>query len=312
MPKKASLPELDWCVAATLAWFSTLGRPLRLHELERLLLKRRATQPEIEKAIHDLSSKVTVKDGWYSLTGQEVHYPSSDSEKFMNYKWWRVRLAVGIIRCIPYVRLIEVANTLADRSASKDSDIDVFIVIQEGRLFLTRLLITGALQVAGLRRHGNKISNRICLSFFATDAALDLSPIIFPPYDIYLAYWIAELIPVLDDGGVDTALRQENAWVTQFVPTYTEVTARPVKPAWSARLSKRILDTPFGGGIERTLSNWQLKRIRARPANPDPDVKIIATPHMLKFHEKERRRKYREAWEVALQDAGFDPGRLLK
>ena len=309
---KAAGPALEWCVLATLAWFAVLRRPLTIPELSRLLLKRKTNQRQIAACLEGLGTRVTEKDGYWSVAGHRVDYPNRESDKWFRYKWWRLGLAVKVLRMVPYVRMVAAANTVADRTATRDSDIDVFIVIRHGRLYLSRLLVTGLLHVTGLRRHGKKVANRICLSFFTTDAGMDLRGIAFDPYDIYLCYWIAELRPVLADARIEQEFTKSNTWVGKFIPHYYEHAQAGRAPGLTARLGERLLDTYLGDRLEQRVSAWQQSRIRADQERPGSDVMIVVTDRMLKFHEKERRKTYRAKWEAVMRDLDLDPLEILK
>jgi hypothetical protein len=311
MPVKTSQPSLELCVMATLAWFAVLKRPLTVPELSRLLLKRKANQKQIAASLETLGTRVRSRDGYWTVSGATVTYPSAESEQWFKYKWWRLRLAVGLLKAVPYVRMVAAANTVADRTAKRDSDIDVFIVISHGRLYLSRLLVTAVLHLAGLRRHGKKVANRICLSFFTSDAGMGLRGIAFDPYDIYLAYWVAEIRPVLVDQQTYQAFLKANQWVAAYLPHYYEGPTDTSSPNWLARLGERLLDGPFGDRLEQRVSAWQQSRIRANQERPGTDVLIVATDRMLKFHEKERRKTYRTEWERQMRRLGLDYRQIL-
>lgn len=308
----AEAPPLDWCVAGTLAWFGVLGRPLRLTEIKRLLLKRTATEQEIKETLHELGDAVTKRDGYYSPAGTKVSYPTPVNERWFRYKWWRARLAAGILGWIPFIELVTVANTLADRTASKDSDIDVFIVVRHGRLFIVRTLSVIYLQLAGLRRHGKRINNRVCLTFYVTDRYQDLSDTAFKPYDIYLAYWVAGLTSLLAQPKAMHRLLKANAWAGELVPEYATPRPPAQQPSWAARLGQLLLDNPVGDFLERAAAKFWLKRIDTKPRPDEPDVRIVADDSMLKFHEKERRKVYRAEWEHLLGRLGYDPALIRR
>ncbi len=308
---RETLP-IEWRVSGTLAWFSTLGRAVGPDELRRLLLRQSAERPEIEQALSRLATKVHERRGRYWVKGATAHHPTVRTERAYRYKWWRTRVAVNLIRHVPFLRMVAVGNTLADQTASTDSDVDLFIVTDPKRLFTARLLVTLVLQLFGLRRHGKKVANRMCLSFWATTEHLDLSDVAFDPYDIYLAYWIATLRPVLDSGGTYRAFLEANGWVTRYVPGYADLDFDVAAPARTAAWRERLLSGRVGDWLERRLSAFQLKRIDTEPRAKEPDVRIVADRTMLKFHEKERRKTYRTDWEHLMKSLGFDPKRILE
>lgn len=300
-------PPLNWCVVGTLAWFGTLGRPLRLTEIRQLLLRRTATEKEVSEVLVTLGDAVVERDGYYSMKGTKVRYPAPETERWFRYKWWRARLAAAVLGWIPFIELVTIANTLADRTASKESDIDVFIVVRHGRLFIVRTLSVVYLQLAGLRRHGKKINNRVCLTFYVTDRSRDLSEIAFKPYDIYLAYWVAGLTPLLAKPKAMQRLLKANAWAGELVPGFAAKRPPAATPSWAGRFGELLLGNPLGDFLERACSRFWLKRIDTTPRPDDPDVRIVANDSMLKFHEKERRKIYRAEWEHLMGRLGYDP-----
>lgn len=297
-------------MAGTLAWFGVLGRTLTAADLERLLLKRTADRAEIEKTLGRLGTKVSERRGRYQVRGAAPKQPTARDDRAHRFKWWRVRTAVALLRHVPFIRMVAVGNTLADRTASPDSDIDLFIVTDQHRLFTARTLATVLLHLAGLRRHGGKIRDRMCLSFWVTDQHLDLSDIAFKPYDIYLAYWVTELRPVLDAGSTHRAFLGANRWAKDLIPHYDTTDFRVREPSRVARRAERLLGGAVGTWLEQRLSGWQLKRIDTGGRADAPDVRIVADRTMLKFHEKERRKTYREEWELLMRSLDFDPGRI--
>src|SRR5690348_6636397 len=115
---RATNPSLEWCVLATLAWFAVLKRPLTVPELSRWLLKRKANQRQIAECLTRLGAQVRQRDGYWTLAGATVHYPDAESDRWFRYKWWRLGLAVKVLKWVPYVRLVAAANTVADRTAT--------------------------------------------------------------------------------------------------------------------------------------------------------------------------------------------------
>ena len=104
-----------------------------------------------------------------------------------------------LVSWIPGLRMIAVCNSVSMYASEKDSDIDLFVVTDPGRIWLVRGLLTLALQLFGVRRYGHLVKGRFCLSFFATTEALNMGKIALPE-DPYLEAWTYHLIPILDRG----------------------------------------------------------------------------------------------------------------
>lgn len=82
-------------------------------------------------------------------------------------------------------------------AADEDSDIDLFIETVPGMIWTGRVVATVFFSVLGIRRHGNKVKGRFCLSFFAAEGA-DFGGLAIED-DAYLYEWARRLVAV--DGG---------------------------------------------------------------------------------------------------------------
>ena len=53
------------------------------------------------------------------------------------------------LKYVPFVRMIAVTGTLAMKNCEKNSDIDFFVVLEKGRIFTGRLLVTLIVHLLG-------------------------------------------------------------------------------------------------------------------------------------------------------------------
>ncbi len=74
----------------------------------------------------------------------------------------------NMISKIPFVRGVSLTGSLAQGLSNLNSDIDFFVKVSKGRLYLTRLWVTAVIHLTGYRRHATKVSGRVCLNWFAT------------------------------------------------------------------------------------------------------------------------------------------------
>ena len=96
---------------------------------------------------------------YYVLNGRDKLVDIRKARKFIAEKFWgRTRQYGQYIVKVPFVKMVAVCNSLAYDNATEQSDIDLFIVIEKGRMWIARFLITLILQFHGVRRHGNKIA----------------------------------------------------------------------------------------------------------------------------------------------------------
>lgn len=216
--------------------------------------------------------------------------------------WKRVEKSLKYLQVVPFLRMVAVCNNLAFGKVNDESDIDLFIVAHKGRLFVVRTLVTLILHFLCVRRHGNKVAGRFCLSFFIDDSSLNLSEVALGK-DYYLAYWIKSLLPVIDDN-FSSSILASNYWAKSYFenPKDFEISNSKVflNSFFFSPMQKVLLPIfsgKSGDFIENFLKNWQIKRARKKAKNAGDNSKIIISENMLKFHNIDRRSEYNEKWE---------------
>lgn len=256
--------------------------------------------------------------------------------------WARARRYVRFLRFVPFLRMVAVCNNLSFSRVNEESDIDLFVIAKSGRLFTVRFFSILILQILGVRLHGNKIRKRFCLSFFVDDSALDLSKIAIHR-DIYLAFWIKSLVPILDDG-VSSELLDSNNWAREYFERAEDFRLKRERQINDRSVLKRflsfVLSGRFGDALEKKLLRWQKERAnkkakniidekeasarrecehpsKGRVASPEgagslkTDVSLIIEDHVLKFHHHDRRGDFSAKWtrtygeDVKLNDERF-------
>lgn len=229
--------------------------------------------------------------------------------------WRRVWRFSFVFRICPFLRMAAVCNNLAFGKVDEKSDIDVFVIAKSGRLFFVRTFLTLFLHVLGVRRHGKKVAERFCLSFFVDDEFLDMSPIAIDN-DVYLAYWIKSMLPIVDDG-VSRDFMKKNFWGKEFFENSEDFEISLKFVCGNRSFLRKILQLIFGGKIgnflENTLKKWQLKRCegKIRKLNDAEAQGIFVNEHVLKFHNVDRRRQWRREWLKKYGDEKIADDRFL-
>jgi hypothetical protein len=216
--------------------------------------------------------------------------------------WGRVEKYVPLLGMLPFIRMVAVCNNLAFGSLKEDSDIDLFIVAKKGRLFLVRSMVTFLFQILGVRRHADKVAGRFCLSFFVDDSSVAFESIALKN-DIYLAYWIKTLRPIVEENGFSSVFLNFNRWAGLYFDddaSFTIDTSRIVESGPLKRLVRSVLtflfDSKFGDFVESRLAGWQITRALKKKAGTGEKSSIVVSRHMLKFHNLDRRGQYRDLW----------------
>lgn len=290
---------LEQSIFRVLAYFAYFRFPLTPFECWKWCDLHNVTVSDVEEA---LAKSVWLRD----CGGKESlgFFGIGNVEEWRTERMLRVtdalrksRRAERFVRMasrLPWVTMIAVCNSLAFAFTSEESDIDLFIVTTRGRMWSTRLLLTGAL--ACMRaRPGERKRDPICLSFFATEDRLDFSDIKIGASDPYLAYWITTLAPVMDRGEVCAKLHAANGWTRPGIPRTSTVRRAP----WYSVLPGRSF--PDIGWFERGAERMQRAKFPvALREMMNRDTRVIVTDSMLKFHHNDRRQDILNAYETLL------------
>lgn len=288
---------LEESLFRTLAYFAYFQFPLTTMELWKWCDVPEASVAAIEECLllsEWLRGKGTrSSEGFFAIGDAEqwrterIHRvtdalrKSRRAEQFVQFASW-----------LPWVKMVAVCNSLAFSFTNDESDIDLFIVTQRGRIWSTRLMLTGALALMRARP-GERAKDPLCLSFFATEDCLDLSQVKIGPQDPYLMFWIATLSPVLDRNETFAKFRAANGWIRQNVPR-AHCVIRP--QSYGVRSSSKLPNIAF---FERVAERMQRSRFPLSLRNMmNADSRVVVTDSMLKFHHNDRRAEILKAYET--------------
>ncbi len=307
-------------VLATLAYFDLFSAPMSGEDLFRSLWspKRPVSFAELERVLSELNNekKIEEQNGVWFLPGRSALMSAyTEQVKCSEEKIRRAQKAARALAWIPFFRAMFVCNTVGMRVARRESDIDVFIVIKEKRLWLTRFLITITLTLCGMRRTKTRVANQICLSFFVTDDALNLSSLTLGVPDVYLMYWLDTLIPVYDPDHLHRVLMSENTFAKAYIP-HGFGRPRQEKEVEVGRVGKRLKwfferawAGAYGALLEAQAKTIQMSKMKMNKKSVQDahDTRVVETDQVLKFHEHDRRAEYRESWVARCRSLGVIP-----
>lgn len=305
--------SLQISIHKTLTYFDLANFPLTKEELFVFLWQ--PPRVTYEDFLNFLENSVSVptfeyKDGYYFLPGrQEIIKRRQESLLISEKKLKIARRAAWLVQSVPFLKAIFVCNTVASEQAGESSDIDVFIVAAKNRIWIVRLLVTFILQLFGLRRTKNKIKDKICLSFYVTEDALDLAKFRVADDDIHFAFWINQMLPLFDPDNYYTKFLQANTWLQTHMPHVSiRSLSSNINMVSSGRLSsfwKKLWESmwrdSYGDIINNQAKQMQLSKIKLSGGTIDRNDKgVVISDTVLKFHEKDTRLEYRESWLTAL------------
>lgn len=283
--------SVEMAILRTVNWFSLFEYPPTSFEIWKWL-RTDETPPSLGSVVDQLSTSVFLEkhlqqnSGTYQLKNTPVDLSVGRQERYVDAlrKRRRVERALRYLRLIPTVRGVAICNTLAWMHTRGESDIDLFVIARDGTIWLTRLLLVLPMKLFGLRP-GERVLDPFCLSFFVSDAALDLRDVALPEGDPYLAQWVMSLHPVFDRGQVFSDFFARNTWAT------AELKAVYPKTVHAKKVGRGFSWSFFERVAEWGQRKWLSSEVRALAGE---DTRVVLSSTRLKFHTRDRRAWYRD------------------
>lgn len=225
-------------------------------------------------------------------------------------KYERLRRAMRVLRYLPFLRAVAVCNSLAYANARDESDLDVLVIAEPGRLWTARMFATGIAALLRWRPTARTTRDTLCLSFYLSGAEDSLRRLTVSEDDLYFRYWLDQLALVYGDGRRIAHLQSTNRWYTDRLPNAygTEPAARRVThDTVLSRSVKRTLEALHSGSLGRWLEGryrtWQKRHLPEKLKRlANADTRVIVNNTMLKFHENDRRAEFQSRHAMRLHE----------
>jgi hypothetical protein len=172
----------------------------------------------------------------------------------------------------PFVRMLAFSGATAHRNMATPEDIDLFMVVEDGKVWAVFLIAMIWAKLLGLRR-------RLCLNYVISDSALPIAE-----HDTFTAQQVASLKPIYGKSVYDRFIAM-NSFVYRRFPNFNVIRHREMYVELQA--------TSFKGWVERALlpgpiqllermSRAVLRPYLKRKIKEGSDVQL--DPRRLKLH----------------------------
>lgn len=251
-------PETGALAAAivrAVVYADLFDHPLQVHEIHRYLVRRRASLAEVGRALDQELPAALERTGRYVHLRARRHIVATRERRIAaSALLWRDARRYGhAVARLPLVRGVLVSGALAMDNAEADSDIDLFVLAQPGRVWTCRLLAVAVVRIAAGR------GVRLCPNFVLSTDRLALAR-----RDLFTAHEIAQLVPLLRTPWSD-AFFEANAWTRELLPNaLPSPSARRAHPSLAARAASGALGSRLFGPIERWEMARKVRRLEAR------------------------------------------------
>jgi len=281
---RAKEKACDRAVQRTLAYSSIFKYPLSKHQLYTFLITRKKYEHDFfEKSLRRLVKGDTIKakNGKYYLPGvRPVSWRLRN--KYSLELFEETKLGVKLLKKIPWIKMIAVTGAVANHNASKDDDIDILIVTEKNRMWLTRGFVFLILKVIGKYGHGKKDKRKFCCNLYLDESALKWKK---AKRNVYVARELLSMQPVYDRDATYFKFLNQNDWALKHFYNYK--IKFPKKYTDKSLNSSKIVD--WAEDLARKL---QLDFMKSKKTTE------ITTKHFIHFnkndHSKEILEEYKE------------------
>jgi len=292
-----------------IVFFDLLGRPISKDEISHYNSRKIASyvKSHLNDSVALLEPTTTLFKGaeYFSFFDQyTLRNLLNASDEFTKTAWRKVQKYSWIFKFMPFIKMVAVCNTLAFGTSKKNSDIDLFVITTKNRMFTARLVLTLFCHILGIRRHGSKVAQRFCLSFFISEDSLNIENILLKPLDIYMIYWMRGLKIVYGKEVLNQFI-ESNIWYQQYFNNVSVEHLKFLNEGSGKLRIKGVLEKMFSGRlglfVEEKLKKWQLNRASEKKKSLGNSSGTIISSTMLKFHDNDRRGEFLTKWEKGLK-----------
>ncbi len=310
--------DIKEAIINTIAFFDIFEYPLTAFEVW-IYLPFKCDYFKIEGVLKNGINHIGKKNGFYFLKGR-LEVVNTKLERYnITDRKFKIALRIAkLFKIIPWIKMIAVGNIIGSDNLRDRSDIDLFIVTDKKRIWITRFFCVIFVKFLGVRPKINDTRDKICLSFFVSEDNLNLdclrlkkpshcegkSDNLNDGFDTYFTYWLAGLTPIFDIGGVYDKLIEENGWLASNLPNWKRkivVSKRDSGKPFSF-VYKNTIDL-FIGELETKFKKYQLKILpRDIKELMNIDNRVVVGDKILKFHVNDRRKEFLNKYEKLISN----------
>lgn len=206
-------------ILEVLKYFSRFNYSPTLDEIFTFLAQK-TTKKSLKKRIETLvKDKKLLKNGKKYTLWEYSEINRWSKEKFLWSKEKKAKAAffVKLVSFFPQIRLIGFSGSLAMMNASKNDDIDAFIITKKNRLWTARLISLLVASILGKRRKFGEphADDKICLNLFFDEAGLSIAA---KKRSYFVAHEVLQMKPVVNKEDTYSRFLEANKWVLDIFP----------------------------------------------------------------------------------------------
>lgn len=249
--------KMEKAVLKTLAYYDVFDFPLKAWEVHKWLTGKKATLVQVEDALIRLEKKnrIARSRGYWYLAGKKKTVKQRESKEKISSGHINLAGYVGaLLRLIPWVKMVGISGSLALSASKKEDDIDLFIITDKHRIWISRFLLILLTSAIGLRRsrREKKLSaaGKICINLI-----LERSNLAQKKRNIYVAHEVLQMRPLWQKQQIYSDFLHANSWAFKYLPNWKS-SERMDRKNWN---NGNFTEAVSSGSLSDLLENFAQK-----------------------------------------------------
>lgn len=219
-PIQSDSKYLDKEIISTLLFYQLLNVPcLTAFEIYKHIIKNTgAITPNLSDTYNTLNNNPEIKsqNGFYWLSDAIQPYENRIlAAKISAQKIKKGGKVARLLKFIPFVKSVVISGSVSMDAAKPESDIDIFIISQKDRIWLTRLATVFLTQIIGQRRHKEIINDKICLNIYIADEQSE-----YPVKNLANSQMITKSLPIYNKNIFASFLYTNKNWLGRYIENF--------------------------------------------------------------------------------------------
>jgi len=285
---RAKEKACDRAIKRTLAYSAVFQYPVSTFQLYTFLI----TKNKFDYDFFSSSLRRLVKKKHIKAKGGKYYLPGIRPVSWnLRYKYSKdlmkeARVSVKLLSLIPWLKMVAVTGAVASYNAIKDDDVDVFIVSEKNRLWITRFFVFLILKSVGKYAQKGEDNRKFCCNLFADESGMKWGK---DKQNMYVAREMLSMQPLLDRDRTYYKFIQANSWSLKHFNNY--------KMEFPKKYSDRNLGkSRLVNLLENSLRKFQLNYMKNKKTNE------ITTKHFIHFNKHDHAKEILSEYKKKLSD----------
>ena len=203
----------------TLQYKKVFTQPMTFHQIIHFGHGKFDDLNLLQEAFKELlkNKKIKFKNGVYYLNQTKI---KNHDKRFTKSQELieEINFVKKYLSKIPFIKFVGVSGSLASYNFEESTDdIDLFIVCEEGRVWISRLFTVLIFKLLNVYVNDANSNYKICPNFYISTKSMNWKQ---EKRNIYVAHEIAMLQPLINKENYYFKFLSANKWVKEFLPNF--------------------------------------------------------------------------------------------